>query len=100
MIIKRFLQRENYRGRYNVLLGLNCETIFVKYLIFIIIFINLKYILLAKFVNAMGFEGHVFDMIRRTKQNRKMLQDRRDRMKDLIKKINEKPLTGLLQICI
>ena len=48
----------------------------------------------------MGFEGHVFDMIRRTKQNRKMLQDRRNRMKDLIKKINEKPLTGLLQICI
>ena len=65
-------------------------------MIFIIIFINLKYILLAKFVNAMGFEGHVFDMIRRTKQNR----NRRDRMKDLIKKINEKPLTGLLQICI
>ena len=94
------MQERIIEGRYNVLLGLNCETIFVKYLIFIIIFINLKYILLAKFVNAMGFEGHVFDMIRRTKQNRKMLQDRRDRMKDLIKKINEKPLTGLLQICI
>ena len=26
----------------------------------------------------MGGEGHVFDMIRRTKQNRKMLQERRD----------------------
>ena len=25
----------------------------------------------------MGGEGHVFDMIRRTKQNRKMLQERR-----------------------
>ena len=48
----------------------------------------------------MGFEGHVFDMIRRKQQNRTMLQDRRDQMKDLIKKINEKPLTGLLQICI
>ena len=27
----------------------------------------------------MGGEGHVFDMIRRTKQNRKMLQERRER---------------------
>lgn len=26
----------------------------------------------------MGGEGHVFDMIRRTKQNRKMIQERRD----------------------
>ena len=26
----------------------------------------------------MGGEGHVFDMIRRTKQNRKMLQERPD----------------------
>lgn len=42
----------------------------------------------------MGGEGHVFDMIRRTKQNRKMLQERRDRMKDLVEKMNEKPLTG------
>ena len=30
----------------------------------------------------MGGEGHVFDMIRRTKQNRKMLQERRDRIKE------------------
>ena len=36
----------------------------------------------------MGGEGHVFDMIRRTKQNRKMLQERRDRMKDLVEKMN------------
>lgn len=43
----------------------------------------------------MGGEGHVFDMIRRTKQNRKMLQERRDRMKDLVEKMNEKPLTGI-----
>ncbi len=27
-------------------------------------------------MNVMGGEGHVFDMIRRTKQNRKMLQER------------------------
>ena len=40
----------------------------------------------------MGGEGHVFDMIRRTKQNRKMIQERRDRMKDLVEKMNEKPL--------
>ena len=42
----------------------------------------------------MGGEGHVFDMIQRAKQNRKMIQDRRDRMKDLVEKMNEKPLTG------
>ena len=42
----------------------------------------------------MGGEGHVFDMIRRTKQNRKMIQERRDRMKDLVEKMNEKPLMG------
>lgn len=42
----------------------------------------------------MGGEGHVFDMIQRAKQNRKMLQHRRDRMKDLVEKMNEKPLTG------
>lgn len=42
----------------------------------------------------MGGEGHVFDMIRRTKQNRKMIQERRDRMKDLVEKMNEKPLSG------
>ncbi len=42
----------------------------------------------------MGFEGHVFDMIQRTKQNRRMLQDRRDRMRGLVEKMNEKPLAG------
>ena len=42
----------------------------------------------------MGGEGHVFDMIQRAKQNRKMLQNRRDRTKGLIEKMNEKPLTG------
>ena len=42
----------------------------------------------------MGGEGHIFDMIQRAKQNRKMIQDRRDRMKDLVEKMNEKPLTG------
>ena len=41
----------------------------------------------------MGGEGHVFDMIQRAKQNRKMLQNRRDRTKGLIEKMNEKPLT-------
>ena len=41
----------------------------------------------------MGGEGHIFDMIQRTKQNRKMLQGHRDRTKDLIKKMNEKSLT-------
>lgn len=38
----------------------------------------------------MGFEGHVFDMIQRTKQNRKMLQDRRDRTKHLREKMSGK----------
>ena len=37
----------------------------------------------------MGGEGHVFDMIQRAKQNRKMLQNRRDRTKGLIEKMNE-----------
>lgn len=34
-------------------------------------------------------------MIRRTKQNRKMLQERRDRMKDLVEKMNEKTFNGV-----
>ena len=42
----------------------------------------------------MGFEGHVFDAIRRTEENRRLIQQRRDRMKSLIEKMNEKSLTG------
>lgn len=42
----------------------------------------------------MGGEGYVFDMIQRAKQNRKMIQDRRDRMKDLVEKMN----SGLLNV--
>jgi len=45
-------------------------------------------------MNVMGGEGHVFDMIQRAKQNRRIIQDRRDRRKDLVEKMNEKPLTG------
>ena len=42
----------------------------------------------------MGFEGHVFDAIRRTEENRRLIQQRRDRMKSLIEKMNEKSLPG------
>ena len=46
----------------------------------------------------MGGEGHVFDMIQRAKQNRKMIQDRRDRMKDLVEmmKRSTTPVSCLL----
>ena len=73
----------------------NNRTIFVKRLDFYNYFSYIySTILLTKFVNIMGGEGHVFDMIQRAKQNRKMLQNRRDRTKGLIEKMNEKPLTG------
>ena len=42
----------------------------------------------------MGVEGHVFDAIRRTEENRRLIQQRRDRMKSLIEKMNEKSLPG------
>lgn len=42
----------------------------------------------------MSFAGHVYDMIRRNKENREMLELRRDRHKDRLKKMTEGASSG------